>query len=602
MKRFLHIMLVFVLWGCLSSHGFAQEWSPIASGQATGVNAIHQNGQTFVTWQEINFIVPSEAPSGSEFFGMKNAVMQKVHYNVYASPYPITTVEGLKPVSTVPELSGWNQTAYGIGSKISEKTMHRYVISDDGIPLPNGTGLWVHNPDRAGMSYYAVTAVISGLENKTVNTSNSLTMPITETVGQGRPILQRIETPEYFLGVSKPTLHYFTRWEGPPNTSIEGKAFDYLVGIPPKVANPAPVGMHMHCWGGSQESGYAWWNDAEDGAILLASNDDPYDWWTGYHERNLTPFAPKNSSEWKAGVVHPYSTNRLFSFLLWMHQDSPWKIDLYRTFTAGSSMGGSGSMMTGIRNGGRIAWVRSNVGVHVPGETRMKNAYAANFGNPDYGVLFENGIPVWNYYDDVWFLRQYPDRDVPFLTFSNAKNDPLIDWPQAVHFYQALQDTKRPHLFVWGQDGHIQMAKMPMNGSEQTMPIDIRVNQSLPAFTHCSLDDDPGDGNSLDGALQGQINGYLHWKTEDIVDTSEGWEMTVGLMDKAPLEDCTVDITPRRLQNFKPRFGWPVKWENRDMATDTLIASGTVYVDSDGLITIPQVSVSKSSNRIILKK
>ena len=31
--------------------------------------------------------------------------------------------------------------------------------------------------------------------------------------------------------------------------------------------------------------GYGWWYNAEQGAFLLAPNQDPYDWWTGYHER-----------------------------------------------------------------------------------------------------------------------------------------------------------------------------------------------------------------------------------------------------------------------------------------------------------------------------
>lgn len=164
----------------------------------------------------------------------------------------------------------------------------------------------------------------------------------------------------------------------------------------------------------------------------------------------------------------------------------------------------------------------------------MKSAYAAIFGPPEAGVLYENGIPVWNYYDDVWYLRQYSAKETPFLAFSNAKNDHLIDWPQAVHFYQALQDTKRPHLFVWGQNGHDQMARMPLTGSEQTMPIDIRVNQSLPAFTRCSLDDDPGNGVPTSGAPAGQINGYLYWETGDIVDLPDRWEMTLGLTPQAP--------------------------------------------------------------------
>lgn len=603
MKHTFSVLLAFLIWGCFSAIAYGDGLTQLPLLQAAEVRALHQNGQTFVTWQEIDRPIPMDAPSGKDFHVYKGTGLQNVRYHIYTAPHPILTVEGMTAVASLAPLSGWNQSAYGIDTALSDKTIPRYVISPDGIPLSNGTGLWVHNPDLPGTAYYAVTVSINGIENTAVSPLNATLDPLMETVGTGYPILQRIETPEDFLGAVKPTLYYYTRWEGPPNSSVEGKAFDYLVGIPQTLADPAPVGIHMHCWGGSQDSGYAWWNDAEDGAILLASNQDPYDWWTGYHEKNLTALAPKTPLEWQTGVVHPYTTNRLFSFLYWMHGNTAWPVDLYRTFTAGSSMGGSGSMMTGIRNGGTIAWVRSAVGVHIPGETTtMRPAYAANFGDPENGVLFENGIPVWNYYDDAWYLRNNPAKEVPFLTFSNAKNDPLIDWPQAVRFYQALQDTKRPHLFVWGQDGHNQMAKMPLTGGEQTMPIDIRVNQSLPAFTRCSLDDFPGNGDPADGAPQGQINGYLYWETADIIDTADSWEISVALTDTAPRNSCTVDITARRLQNFKVPMGWHVTWENRDAATGSLIASGIIYPDSAGLLTIPQTVVSKGKNRIILRK
>ncbi|MCR4414431.1 MAG: hypothetical protein NUV77_18590, partial [Thermoguttaceae bacterium] len=91
----------------------------------------------------------------------------------------------------------------------------------------------------------------------------------------------------------------------------------------------------------------------------------------------------------------------------------------------------------------------------------------------------------------------------------NGKNDGAIGWPQAVEFYQALQETRRPHLFVWGQAGHGQRARMPVTLEERVMPIDLRTDQTLPAFTRCSLDDRPGNGAAADGDAEGQVNLYL---------------------------------------------------------------------------------------------
>lgn len=259
--------------------------------------------------------------------------------------------------------------------------------------------------------------------------------------------------------------------------------------------------------------------------------------------------------------------------------------------------------MMAIRYPELVAWSRSWVGVHIPEKSPAYfSAYTGYYGKPSYGVLFENGTPVWDYYNDVWYLRNYPNAEIGFLTFANGKNDSGIGWEQAVEFYEALQETKRPHLFVWGRSGHRERAIMPKTWSENVMPIDIRTDLSLPAFTACSLDDIPGDGDPANGDLKGQINAYLYWETEDIVDTEEKWEMTMVLMEKAPENSCTVDITPRRLQNLKSVAGEEFLWKNIDVASGEVIASGTLVADQYGLLTVEQTAVSKTKNRIVIEK
>ena len=85
----------------------------------------------------------------------------------------------------------------------------------------------------------------------------------------------------------------------------------------------------------------------------------------------------------------------------------------------------------------------------------------------EWGVKFEDGTPVWDYFNDAWYLRRYPEKDVGFITFSNGKNDAAIGWQQAVEFYRALQETRQPHMFVWGQEGHNQRAYMPRGGGRK---------------------------------------------------------------------------------------------------------------------------------------
>jgi pimeloyl-ACP methyl ester carboxylesterase len=360
------------------------------------------------------------------------------------------------------------------------------------------------------------------------------------------------------------------------------------------------VGIHLHGWGGSLNAGYSWWYNAEKGAILIASNEIPYDWWTGYHER-LWRGSLKTKADWANGFVRPYSQRRMLAFLDWV--STKWEVDLSRTFAAGISMGGSGSLMLALRFPERIAWAMSWVGVHRPSKSpQFKSSYANVYGKPEWEVQFEDGTPVWNYFDDAWYLRRYPDKEIGFVTFSNGKNDKGIGWAQAVDFYRALQETRRPHLFVWGQAGHNQRGIMPQGGGERTMTIDIRIDQSLPAFTNCSLDQNPGNGDPSDGDPKGQINAYLYWETANIVDERGSWEMTIGLVDKAPQNSATVDITPRRLQKFKVSPNERIQWTNVSLKDRKTIQSGQVIADRLGLITVKKIQVGKGKNRILFTK
>ena len=569
----------------------------LAEEQAGRLEARHAAGQTFLIWKEVDPPLTAEAISMVQLRKTlaKTDSKRKIRYRVYRSQRPIRSLEGLEPIAEVPQSSAWNMDYYG-GEFRPEHRALRYVVEDEKGPVSPGTGISVHNPARAGEAYYAVTVSIDGKENAAIGPQNALEKPVRETVGPGVPVLQRVEKPKEFMYVGGgPTLYYYVRWESPPRCAAEGKPYDYLVAFPPKPARPAPVGIHLHCWGGSLNGGYGWWYNAEKGHVMLASNQVPYDWWTGYHE--LYWKGPRDRQKWQDGVVRPYSQRRLLAFLDWMA--TRWEIDLARTHVAGSSMGGSGSPMMAIRYPERIAWAVSWVGVHVPARSpQFAGSYAGVYGEPDWGVKFEDGTPVWDYFDDAQYLHKHPEKEIGLVTFSNGKNDGAIGWPQAVEFYRALQETRRPHVFVWGQSGHGERARMPVTLEERVMPIDLRIDQSLPAFTRGSLDDRPGSGPPDDGDPRGQVNLYLFWQTEDLLDRPDRWEITVGLIPKAPREECTVDVTPRRLQRFKPANGEKLRWTNLALPEGKAIQSGEATADAHGLVTLAQVQISKGKHRI----
>ena len=571
-----------------------------ADEQVSELKARHAEGQTLLTWKEVSPLTAQEKLTVKEFQGLMSAAQKgkKVRYRVYRSAQPIGSLDGLTPLADVPAPTCWNIEFYG--DPRPEQPALRYVVEEGQDPVPPGTGIYAHNPKEAGEAYYAVTVSVDGVENKTLGEPNSLRTAVKETVGPGPFVLQRVEKPKDFNYIERPELRFYVRWEAPPRCAAESRPYDYLVALPAKPAKPAPVGIHFHCWGGSLTGGYGWWYNAEKGAILIASNQIPYDWWTGYHER-LWSGKLQTKEDWQQGVVRAFSQKRLLAFLDWVA--TKWDVDRTRVFTAGSSMGGSGSIMFAIRHGEQVAWAVSWVGVHNPAKSpTFKGSYENVYGKPEYGVKFEDGTPVWDYFSDVWYLRNHPEKEIGFITFSNGKNDSAIGWPQAVEFLKALQETKRPHLFVWGQSGHGQRAAMPLDGGERVNPLDIRTDQSLPAFSACSLDDNPGNGDAKDGDPKGQVNLHLYWETKDIVDEPASWEMTVGLAPKAPGDQCTVSVTPRRCQKFKPKAGEKLKWTNTALNENKEVQSGEASADEHGLVTLEKAVVTKSRNRLRISK
>ena len=389
------------------------------------------------------------------------------------------------------------------------------------------------------------------------------------------------------------------------------------------------MGLHLHCWGGSLNGGYGWWYNAHRGAVLIASNQIPYDWWTGYHENY-------RKGRLGPGVVRPYTMNRTFGFLDFaarQHKEAPesvreyWpELDLTRVFTAGSSMGGSGAPMFALRYGPRVAFCIAWVGVHIPAESpQFDGSYRGVYGKRSDDITMPDGkTSPWDWFNDVWWMNHHVKAETGLIIASNGKSDGAIGWPQAVKFARALQETRRPHIYNWGPGGH---GTRTVVGS--CFELDVRTDQTLPAFTRCSLDADIGTATRrskeeieairkrltekaeaagkkpkkihvtrYDGDDSGAYNAYLWWRTGDVVDTPAAWEMTVVLKDNAPADTCKVDLTPRRLQEFATPKGKRFTYTVTDVKTDKVVAEGAATADEHGLLTLKQITLVKGDNRV----
>jgi len=590
------------------------------------VTVAHRRGQSLIVFQEPRLAEFPTLATGADAAAFRNRLIKEhpdLVLRIWRSDRRIDQggIAGASLVGECGLLTCWNDRYHQDATK--KQPPVRYRVRDNGEPLAWGAGVYAHNPAAAGKAFYAVTVAVGGEEDlDQLSAANCTAEPVAETVGPGEPVLQWIEKPDPREG-----WHYrrgelvrmiYTRWESGRHSSTPSNPIDYLVaaGLTPRPegalrepqykayrVEPAPVGLHLHCWGGSVNGGYGWWYNAHRGAVLIASNQIPYDWWTGYHESRGTC---KTLGD---GHVQPYTMNRVLGFLDWaarQWQEAPeevrgyWpKLDLARVFTAGSSMGGSGAPMYALRHGDRVAWAIGWVGVHVPElSPQFAGSYRHCYGPRDPAVTMPDGkTSPWDFYSDVWWLRANVGRDTGLVIASNGKNDGAIGWKQAWLFARALQETRRPHIFNWGMGGHGTHTVVGSN-----FELDVRTDRSLPAFSNCSLDDPIGDGDPASGSPTGQYNAYLWWDAESIVDEPDRWQMTVRLQPKAPQEACTVDLTPRRCQQFHVKPGDRLAWSNHKTDAAEPIATGEIVADQDGLATIPRLAVAKAGNRIAITR
>jgi hypothetical protein len=179
-------------------------------------------------------------------------------------------------------------------------------------------------------------------------------------------------------------------------------------------------------------------------------------------------------------------------------------------------------------------------------------------------------------------------------------------------FIGAMKETRRAFAAVWMSNGP-GLAR----GVCRDMVPQIKLHQSLPAFSNCSLDTSPKadhpKGSYRPGRYdddfqrfadkEGGINLYQRWDPDSIIDEPDTWAVTVWLAASnkqgefdALADSATMDITPRRCQKFRPKPGERFKWTNETGGRE--IQSGQATADKWGLVTLKSVKVTKGKNRI----
>ncbi|MHC4398377.1 MAG: hypothetical protein ACYTG0_01715 [Planctomycetota bacterium] len=597
--------------------------------QVTGVRAVHHDGQTFVIWSELP---PFRPPKGSVFWVSKFssrlednetaegpgegflgydrlpaislATLRQLQglasesvgrgvrvyrvrevplitYRVYRHARPITSdnLKDAELLSEVEPFCGFDEKMRRIsyrGEYLNQQEIPESIIPThcyrDGTPLVPGEAFFAHTPTRPGKACYAATAALAASENTAVGPANATAAALEEHTAPLRPVFQRVQTGLYDRD---PLQHWFLFWPARELSNVPRGPNHVIVTMPEDFPEGGPMAI------GPLEHG---------GAFNLVNHSTKH---APSDALKLHVIQPNNLcysdgldtlKSFRESKIDYFSERYLLSLIHWC-QDK-WKPQ---------SANLPGQMLHfGIRHpeifgflsfGGYTASYDYQWAPQGRGLRRLLG--------PRETAVTVDGLPAWDQFNVGWYVNTYPGRDIPFLyllsgTGKDKGHTSEFGWQDDPRGWAGLRDGRQNFIAFWARS-RIE--------SYLTIPT-MAWGTSLPAFSNCSLDNNPGNGDPADGDPYGQINGWLLWQTDDVVDEPDRWEMTVYLTADRPADACTVDVTPRHRARFDPKPGDAFRWTNTSVAAADVVQSGTTAADRWGLVTLENVAVAQGKNRI----
>lgn len=550
----------------------------------TNLSATFRDGQVFATWD--------------------NLPRSNVVYTLYRSPQPIQAGQQLgsaQNLGNVRDSSSLNRRL----TLLSGGTAKYLKIDSAGSPLGAGTGLFVATSTGSGSFYYALTAGTPGIEDTTIVTgSNSLVSPIEESVMMPKPVWQESRTVggrpfnvyvQFATGVTS-SLY-------PSMTNAGSYPFHFAL-VKSGAETPHPLRVWLHGQTGSFLGNQVFRHVGDPNEWVIAIDDwlpnvefctHYYGYHAGYDiHSDLNPVPV-------SGILHDYTAARVAHTIEWAGRNLP--VDSTRVYLTGMSMGAYGSIFAALTFPEKIA------AIFIFGPefdlAKWDDLLATRLWGTSQGNLLTNSGQRRNERLNAGFLTGANRLvSLPVLYTFCGKNDINVGWAEKIPFYDSLRAARHGGFHFWSMSDH--WGSFLNSPWQPTFPntsilTRYRTNLSYPAFTNCSIDDDPGDGSPSNGDPLGTINGHLDWD-DDIVDRTDMWEITLRLKDLSTTfgpdiapDSATTDVTLRRLQVFSVPRGHRVNWDNR--RNGSLVQQSSFLHDS-GLVTISGVKVYKDSSRL----
>jgi dienelactone hydrolase len=305
-------------------------------------------------------------------------------------------------------------------------------------------------------------------------------------------------------------------------------------------------------------------------ALYLDCRANRGDWWWGGMPANDAELVRRNSG----GDPRPVE-RRVLDTVKWVMRK--YEIDPNRVYLCGNSMGGSGTLGIGMRNGDLFAAIKANVPAGI--EHASNRLYFPPMTPPESPKL----------------------PDPPVVIDYSAPND---SWSFGhERFVKAMNDRKYALYFYWGPYGHANNTGYILSVNDLINSfawLDVKRNEAYPVFTNASCNDTLPWPDHLGEKAPGQVNAFFRWK--NVSDGNDRFEMDLFLTSAADLKTtfkipaaATADVSIRRLQKLQAKPGELVKWSFGPVG-------GTVKVDETGLITLPHLELRAQPIRLTLSR
>jgi len=563
---------------------FALLCSPalLAAAQPSDVAAVHRDGQTFITWSE------SGAPG----------------YRIYRSAEAMASIADGEAIAELGDDSSADPVEAARKYPLAKFTKvpdygKRYVIEDNpdadpGKMLGVDTGLYVHSPDEAGTAHYAVVALdAEGAPVSAISEANQ-SGSVDEQPGAvpGLVLLQKQEITGKD-GTVQGTRRYYIHWMDADDWApgpTGGPAYIFSVFVPNE-----PRGMVLKLHGYSGSYGPA---GAMRDMVNVVVGDPAQSWFYGYRDES-------------GERVGDYTMRRMLLTVegtLRELAEEGIEVDRNKIYSFGGSMGGTGSNFLAAWHGDVFAAVISSLGAvdHSRNGKWTGVAEKRLWGPRAENLPTQDGEPVWDRLNLIAWHKAHPEVETAFILDGHATNDGSIPYAAIPEYYDALQEARRPFAAIWGTWGHSGMHEPRFPNHRWWGTFQFNKDESVPALGNASSNDDPRQTRKR------QINTKLEWSArendfdgksseDDIVDEADRWAICI----RSKAGDQTVDVTPRRCQNFAPEPGASYRWVNYDMSdpgNPTKLAEGAVTADEHGLVTVRQMAVGQQGwgNRLVI--